>query len=162
MRAVCDALPGEGGPRLVGLVGESGSGKTTSAAEIVRSTEVREAFSDGIVWLSVNDGATERLRALMMHLARMVYEDIGGSVGRRPAGLDDGAAYIKQRMQSGHGGKGLKCLVVADNVWKEAVISKLLETGMWVLLSTRDEALVRSAEGGVVIGVDELSQEDAM
>ncbi|CAM9129863.1 unnamed protein product [Ectocarpus sp. 12 AP-2014] len=162
MRAVCDALPGEGGPRLVGLVGESGSGKTTAAAEIVRSTEVREAFSDGIVWLSVNDGATERLRALMMHLARVVYEDIRGSVGRRPAGLDDGAAYIRQRMQSGHGGKGLKCLVVADNVWEEAVISKLLETGMWVLLSTRDEALVRSAEGGVVVGVDELSEEDAM
>eukprot|EP00752_Nemacystus_decipiens_P012273 g10879.t1 len=157
---VLEALTGDGGPRLVGLVGDSGSGKTTAASEIVRSTEARTAFLDGILWLTVNEGAGRNLPSLMLQLARMVYEDILESVGRRPAESNDGTAYIKQRICAGHGGKGLKCLVVADNVWDKAVISKLLETGMWVLLSARDEELVASQSGEVVC-VDELSGTDA-
>lgn len=57
-------------------------------------------------------------------------------------------------------GEGSKCLVVADNVWENAVVSKLMETGMWVLLPTRDERLVTGADGETV-GVDELSEADA-
>ncbi|CAM9777803.1 unnamed protein product, partial [Laminaria digitata] len=38
---------------MIGLVGASGAGKTTAAAEILRSAEVLEFFSDGVVWLSV-------------------------------------------------------------------------------------------------------------
>ncbi|CAN0402751.1 unnamed protein product, partial [Ectocarpus sp. 8 AP-2014] len=161
MDTVFEGLASDGGPRLVGLVGDSGSGKTTAASETVRSTEVQEAFSDGIAWLSVNDGAKERLSSLMLQLARVVYEDIGCSVGRRPTPSDDCAAYIRQRMKKGTGEKKLKCLVVADNVWEKEVVSKLLETGMWVLLSTRNKALVTEAHGEVV-GVDELSEADAM
>ncbi|CAB1113373.1 unnamed protein product [Ectocarpus sp. CCAP 1310/34] len=161
MDTVFEGLASDGGPRLVGLVGGSGSGKTTVASESVRSTEVQEAFSDGIAWLSVNDGAKERLSSLMLQLARVVYEDIGCSVGRRPTSSDDCAAYIRQRMKKGTGGKKLKCLVVADNVWEKEVVSKLLETGMWVLLSTRNITLVTEAHGEVV-GVDELSEADAM
>ena len=160
MEQTFEALTEDGGPRLVGLVGDSGSGKTTAASDIVRSTEVREAFHDGIVWLSVNKGANKRLPSLMAQLARMVFETIGGSVGRPPATSDDGAAYIKQRMEKGHVGKGLKCLVVADNVWEIEVVLKLLGTGMWVLLSTRDEELVNGAQGKGV-GVNELSMTDA-
>lgn len=157
MKSVLEALAGDGGPRLVGLVGDSGSGKTTAASEIVRSTEAREAFSDGIVWLTVNEGAKQHLPSLMLHLARMVYEDVGGSVGQRPAESNDGAGYIKQRMRTG---QGLKCLVVADNVWDKEVASKLVETGMWVLLSSRDAGLVTCLHGEAV-GVDELSEADA-
>ncbi|CAN0332873.1 unnamed protein product [Ectocarpus fasciculatus] len=157
MERVLEALTADGGPHLVGLVGDSGSGKTTVTSEIVRSTEVREAFSDGVVWLTVNHGAMVRLPSLMLQLAHMVYEEIGG---RRPATTDDGAAYIKEQMQRGHGGKGLKCLVAADNVWETEVVWKLLETGMSVLLSTRDEALV-TRRRGTVIGVDELSEVEA-
>ena len=103
MDAVFRALTGGVGPMLVGLVGHSGSGKTTAVAEIVRSTEMREAFSDGIVWLTVNDDARGRLSSLMLQLARMVYEDIGGSVDRAPSESDDGAAYVKQRMMGKSG-----------------------------------------------------------
>lgn len=157
---VFQALDADGGPHLVGLVGDGGAGKTTAASAIVSSTEVREAFSDGIVWLPVNEGAQENLPCLMLQLAQMVFEDIGGSVGRRPSGSDDGLAYVKQQVENGHGGKGLKCLVVADNVWESGVVSQLLETRMWILLSTQDEELVKRAKGEVV-GVDELSEAEA-
>ncbi|CAM9264189.1 unnamed protein product, partial [Laminaria digitata] len=160
MKKAVEALTGDGGPRLVGLVGHSGSGKTTAASDIVRSTEVRDTFHDGIVWLSVNKGAKKRLPSLMMQLARTVYEGIGGCVGCPPATSDDGVAYIRQKMESGHLGKGLKCLVVADNVWENEVVLKLLDTGMWILLSTRDEELVKGAQGEAV-GVNELSVSDA-
>ncbi|CAM9661379.1 unnamed protein product, partial [Pylaiella littoralis] len=145
MEAVLEALTGGGGPRLAGLFGASGSGKTTAAAEFVRSPKALETFDDGVMWLS---------------LARMVHDDIGGSMGRRPVAADDGAAYIKERMENGHGGKGLKCLVVADNVWDKEVVSELLETGMSVLLSTRDEGLILRSSGKAV-GVDHLSKTDA-
>ncbi|CAN0161211.1 unnamed protein product [Ectocarpus fasciculatus] len=160
METVFQALDADAGPHLVGLVGDSGAGKTTAASAIVSTTEVREAFSDGIVWLPVNEGAQENLPCLMLQLAQMVFEDIGGSVGRRPSGSDDGLTYVKQRVKNGHEGKGLKCLVVADNVWESDVVAQLLETGMWILLSTRDEELVKHANGEVV-GVDELSKAEA-
>lgn len=157
METVLGAFRSGTPPRLVGLVGGSGSGKTTAASEIVRSTEVQEIFSDGIVWLTVNQN--KNLQSLMLDLALMVFEDVDGSVGHRPTESTDGAAYVKEQMEIGHG-KGMKCLVVADNVWEMAVVSKLLETGMWVLLSTRDESLVAGSDGEIV-GVDELSQVDA-
>lgn len=160
MENVLEALTNLDGPRLVGLVGNSGAGKTTVASEIVRSARVREAFPGGILWLSVNTGAKERLPSLMLQLARMVHREIEDSVGRPPATSEDGVTYIKQRVERAHERKGLKCLVVADNVWEKEAVSKLLETGMWVLMSTRDEELVKNAQGEAV-GVDELSEADA-
>eukprot|EP00903_Cladosiphon_okamuranus_P018861 g17349.t1 len=90
----------------------------------------------------------------------MVYEDIGRSVGSAPSESGDSVDYIKQHMEMGHGGKGLRCLVVADNVWEKEVVSKLRQTGIWVLISTRDGALV-TASKGTAVGVDELSKADA-
>lgn len=121
---------------------------------------MREAFSDGIVWLSVNEGANERLPSLMRQLARTVHEDIGGSVGIPPTASNDGAAYMKQFVEEGHGRNGLKCLVVADNVWEEEVVSELLKTGMSVLVSARNAELV-TGKHGEAVGVDKLSKEDA-
>eukprot|EP00903_Cladosiphon_okamuranus_P014784 g13696.t1 len=160
MDTVFGALTRDGAPPLVGLVGGSGSGKTTAASEIIRSDEIRWAFADGIVWLTVNDGAKERLPLLMRQLARMVYEIVGGGVGRPPGQSEDGAVYIKRFVENGHSGKGFKCLAVADNVWDKEVVSKLLETGMSVLVSTRHEELVTGADGEAV-RVDELSKIDA-
>lgn len=166
--AVLEALSDEDAdaPHLVGLVGDSGAGKTTAASEIVRSSGLRGAFPDGVLWLSVNAVAKERLPSLMLRLAREVHESIEGSVGPPPGASDDGAAYIKRRMDGGAArgggrrGGGRRCLVVADNVWEQEVVSELLATGMWVLLTTRDETLAKSARG-VAVGVDQLSQADA-
>lgn len=96
----------------------------------------------------------------MLQLARLVHENVGGSVGRPPARSDVGETYVRQRMLTGHGGREMRCLVVADNVWDEEVIAKLRETGMWVLVTTRDGALVSDADSEAIT-IDELSQEDA-
>lgn len=170
MLEVCEGLRRDGRPGVVGIVGGSGSGKTTTASELVRSIEVRGLFPDGIAWLTVNSDAKGRLPSLMLQLARIVHADIGGSVGHAPSDSDDGATYIKEMMTGGwpHGGRRrhagqqqLKCMVVADNVWEAEAVAKLRETGMWVLLTTRREALVTEADGRAVV-IDTLSEEDAM
>lgn len=149
-------------PRIVGLVGGSGSGKTTAAAELVRRSEVLEFFSDGIVWLPVCNGARDRLSSLMWQLATMVHDDILGSIGPAPAGEGDGAPYyIKKRIGKGKGGEGLRCLVVADDVWEPEVIATLRGTGMWVLVTTRYDEMLEEA-GAESVGIDKLSKDDAL
>lgn len=159
---VCEELRRGGSPRIVGLVGESGSGKTTAACELVRSGETLEFFSDGIVWLTVNNGAKDRLSSLMWQLATMLHDDILGSTGPVPAGFGDGGvAYIKKRVEKGNGGKGYRCLVVADDVWDAEVMVALRETGMWVLATTRNELLLEDVDGESV-GIDKLSKDSAL
>lgn len=158
MEVVFEGLRVDDGPQVVGLVGNSGSGKTTAASEIVRCHEILERFSDGVLWLSVNDGAKARLPTVMLQLATMLH-DIGGGLGRPPAS-DHGATYIRGRVNKGRNGRGLRCLVVADNVWEEEVVAELRETGMWVLLTTRTESLVTGVDGET-IGIDQLSEEEA-
>lgn len=150
----------EDGPAVVGLVGDSGCGKTTAASEIVRSTAALEFFSDGVVWLPVDDGAKDRLPSLMLRLARMVHEELGGCMGRAPTASEDGAAYVREQVRRGRLGRGLRCLIVADNVWEDEVVVKLRETGMWVLVTTRAEELVVGA-GGEALSMNELSKADA-
>lgn len=158
--AVCEYLCRDQEPQLVGLVGGSGSGKTTAASEIIRSTRVREFF-DGVLWLSVDQGACDRVPLLMQHLAKALHQDVRGSVGRPPAGADDGVAYVRKLVQGGNGGRGgLRCLVVADNVWEREVLWTLRDSGVWVLVTTRDETIVTEAAGEPVV-IDQLSEEDA-
>lgn len=174
-----------GGRRVVGLVGDSGSGKTTAASELVRGGVVRELFSDGVVWLNVGRGAKDRLRCLMHELASMVHEVVCCGKGRPPpAAVEssaDGyssAAYIREIMtgtatqgsgdgigSGANGGGGgdesrghhhRRCFLVADSVWEPEVIALLRETGMWLLVTTRLENLVRDAEGETV-RLDKLS-----
>lgn len=157
---VRESLFREGGPHFVGLVGDSGSGKTTTASEIVRNAEVRDFFSDGIFWVSVDRNAKDRLGYLMLELAKVVHDDLGRGLGRAPARASEAAKYIKDRISGRHQEKSLRCLLVADNVWESEVVAKLLATGMWVLTTSRDEGLVECA-GGEPVAVDELSEEEA-
>lgn len=164
---------GHEGRRVVGLVGESGSGTTTAASELVRRSVVRELFPDGIVWLNVGNGAKGRLRCLMHDLASMVHEVVGGGKGKPPPADSfscegySSAAYIKEMVTTtaavatkgqGHGHR--RCLLVADDVWDAEVISELRATGMWILVTTHREDLIKGAKGETV-RVEKLSQDDA-
>lgn len=159
--SACTGLQRDKEPRVVGLVGLSGAGKTTAASQIVKTAEVLKFFSDGIVWLPGDGGNQSRAPALMLQLAKTVHEDVMGRICRAPAAEEDLAAYVKGRMDARHGGRGLRCLVVADNVCDKDVVAELKRTGMWVLMTTRNIDLVVDAEGEPV-QVDELSQEHAV
>lgn len=176
------------GPWMVGIVGCSGSGKTTAAAAIVgdkstgtilrrggeshleaceRLDRVRRHF-DGVIWLRVGRGAgaEDKLPSLMLQLARMV-EDISSiaNYGPReaPTYLEGGTAttaYIRDKIAKGNGDNEYRCLLIADDVWESAVMEQLKDTGMRVLLTTRDVKLVQGA-GGIPVQADRLGGDEA-
>lgn len=174
------------GPGLVGLVGRSGSGKTTCAAAVVgvpslanlpRAEEhdqaldalncVRAHFCDGVVWLRVGKGAgsPHRLPEIMKKLASEVHSEILGHSGSGPGASPQknplgGSAYIREALRKCKDGRRTRCLVVADDVWESQVLEELKHTGMSVLVTTRNENLIRLAEGKVV-EVDGLTPKEA-
>lgn len=149
-------------PRVVALVGGSGSGKTTIASEIVRSATVRNFFSGGIVWLRVGVGGKTRMPSLMQRLADRVAErGFGGTLdGGMPMASEDPTSYIKRRVRDDRGRQGsLRYLVVADDVRESEVVTKLAQTGLWVLLTTRNssvgnKSLVGGVRGGIITTVE--------
>ena len=172
---VCQILGGGGEPKVAALTGRSGAGKTTVAAAMVRErgpvhprpgeTEydartrldrLRALFPDGVVGLRVGkgEGAADRLPRLMQELAKTFHEDVMAKGVAAPAVDEAGEGYVKNIVQQ----ESLRCLVVADDVWEEEVVEKLRNTGMWVLLTSRNASIVQSHERVVV---DKLTQEEA-
>ncbi|CAN0348883.1 unnamed protein product, partial [Ascophyllum nodosum] len=45
-------------------------------------------------------------------------------------------------IQQGRQGQGLRCLVVADNVWNHEVVRELRKTGMWIVITTRVQKIM--------------------
>ncbi|CAM9783453.1 unnamed protein product [Scytosiphon promiscuus] len=175
MDCVCDMLGGDGPPTLAALTGRSGSGKTTAAAAMVgergptrpragetegqartRLDRVRALFPQGVVWLRVGkrEGAADRLPVLMRKLAKAFHQDAMNMSVRAPMVDEDGDSYVNAIVSQGD----LRCLVVADDVWEQDVIEKLRNTGLWVLLTTRDSTIVKPHE---VVVLDELTATEA-
>lgn len=114
-------------------------------------------FSDGIVWLPVNRGGKARFPSLMLQLRLMVHEDVGGGMGLAPSEPEDGVVYLRERLcREAYKYRKPGCLVVADNVWEVDVATKLRETVMWVLFTTRHEDLVTP------LMIDVVSEENPM
>lgn len=188
--AVRENLCDPGGPWMVAIVGRSGSGKTTAAAAIVGDNmgkvlprddethheacehleEIRRHFYDGVLWLRVGRGAGTKtnLPSLMLQLARMVGENLTDNCGAGEASMNQEggtatAEYIRKKVASGNDGQGYRCLLVADDVWESEVVAQLQETGMRVLLTTRNVELVRGEKVSdkKFVGVDKLTPAEA-
>lgn len=176
------------GPWMVGIVGQSGSGKTTAATAIVsdnvgkvlpcncethkaareRVEQVRRYFHDGVLWLRVGRGAgmKSNLPSLILQLATMVNETLTDNCdpGRAPTNQEGGTAtveFVRKKVASGNGGKGYRCLLVADDVWEPEVVAQLQKTGMRVLLTTRKVELVLGFRDSELVRVNELTPAEA-
>ena len=165
---VCRHFNGANQPWMVALVGRSGAGKTSTAMEMALQHHLRERFTDGIAWMRCGQGAGEsgRLERLMFVLAAWLHEDVENKVGIGPgdAGVAIGgnaAAYIKARVEEGNAGRGLKCLVIADDVWEPEVVDMLRQSGMHALITSRDYKLAE-AWGGKAIAMDHVTEEEGL
>ena len=147
---VYDRLCRERSPTLVALVGESDSGKTTVAVEFVMDRRVQSFFTDGIIWLSVDDGATDLLPSLMERLAGMVDKNMSERDRQTLVYRDSGTEHIKRYIERGRQGQGLRCLVVADNVWDPEVVRELQKTGMWIIITTRDQKIMARSSNNLM------------
>ena len=123
-----------------------GVGKTVLAAAIVQDPEVRAAFPDGVVWLTL--GQTPDLLALQRRLLAWVAPDKDP-----PTEVSGGRDALDTALKS------RRWLIVLDDVWRHTDLAafEVADTPSRLLITTRDEAVVR-ASGAVPHVVEELTE----
>ncbi len=134
-----------------GLWGAGGFGKTTMARLLVHRQEIREQFSDGVVWVTLGEDTAGP------ELADKVTNAVYLLCGARPpltdplaAGAELGRALGKRRV-----------LLVVDDVWTSAQVEPFLVSGPAAvrLFTTRVRGVLpRSAEP---VQVDEMDRDEA-
>jgi NB-ARC domain/TIR domain len=138
-----------GARRGAAVQGMGGVGKTVLAAAVIQDPDVRAAFSDGAVWLTL--GQTPDVLTLQRRLLAWVAPDIEPPT-EVPAGRDALDTALKSR----------RWLIVLDDVWRPADLRafEVADTPSRLLLTTRDEGVVR-ASGAIPHVVEELTKPGA-
>jgi len=134
----------------VGVQGMGGIGKSVLTAEIARDEEVRRAFPDGVLWVTL--GQTPRLTLWQSHLAEVL-----GAGQRTFTDIQLGKAFLGELLAD------KACLLILDDVWqtKHAAAFDALGQGCKMLLTTRDRGLI-TALGAVECQLGVLSNEQAL
>ncbi|NMF66411.1 NB-ARC domain-containing protein [Brasilonema octagenarum] len=117
--------------RRVGVQGMGGIGKTVLATALARDEEVRQAFPDGVLWVTL--GQTPQLLSLQTELAKVlgdsqaVFTEIGLGKTRLRELLADKA-----------------CLLILDDIWQRehAEAFDVLGERCQMLITTRDAAII--------------------
>ena len=123
-----------------------GVGKTMLAVVVVEDPEIRAAFPDGIVWLTL--GQTPDVLTLQRRLLGWVAPEADPPTEVQ-AGRDALDTALKSR----------RWLIVLDDVWRHADLRafEVADTPSRLLITTRDEGIVR-ASGAVPHVVEELTE----
>jgi len=152
----------EGEPQHVVLLGHSvrhaiqgmaGVGKSVLAAALARDEAVRQAFPEGVFWLTLGQSPQA-----LLHLQARLALAVGGSTATF-ATEEEGRSALATLYES------RSCLVVLDDVWdpKHARVFDVVGARSRLLVTTRKEAVVRgvgTAQEPARIG--ELTREDAV
>jgi WD40 repeat protein len=136
--------------RRAGLHGQGGIGKTVLASAVVRGDSVREAFTDGIFWLTL--GQQPDLLALQKALLR-VLSDTHLEIQSVNLGRLELIEKMRERC----------CLLVLDDVWQldhAHALNVIGEHGR-LLITTRDREVLY-ALGASVHTLDLLAPADAL
>jgi WD40 repeat protein len=138
-----------GAAARVGLYGMGGIGKSVLAATLARDRKVREAFPDGIVWVTF--GASPNI----VELQRRVDKDLDGR-----GAFDtehEGRAALGKRLADA------RVLLIFDDVWRRSDLDGFDSLGSRcrALITTRDAGLL-GALGGAQHRVDLLTDGEAM
>ena len=131
------------------LQGAGGFGKTTLAAALCHDDDVKLAFGDGILWVTL--GEKPGLVALLNDLCTSLtdrnpgFSEVGTAANRLAELLDD-----------------RDCLVVLDDVWDQGHLEPFLRGGKTCarLVTTRRRAVVTEA-GASRVDVDEMTTDQA-
>lgn len=119
--------------RSVGIQGMGGIGKTLLAAALTHDPDIRDAFPDGIYWLTL--GYEPQLLNRQVELARLL-EDNNPVV----ADINDATTHLRKLLQ------GKKCLLVLDDLWHTTDAGPLdvidTRSGSRLLVTTRDSSVL--------------------
>jgi WD40 repeat protein len=134
----------------VGVQGMGGIGKSVLTAAIARDEEVRRAFPDGVLWVTL--GQTPMLTSWQSHLAEVL-----GAGQRTLTDVQLGKALLGELLAD------KACLLILDDVWhtKHAAAFDALGQRCKMLLTTRDMGLI-TVLGAVKRPLPVLSNEQAL
>jgi hypothetical protein len=134
----------------VGVQGMGGIGKSVLTAAIAQDEEVRRAFPDGVLWVTL--GQTPMLTKWQAHLAEVL-----GAGQRTFTDVQLGKAVLDELLAD------KACLLILDDVWhtKHVAAFDALGQRCKMLLTTRDRALITGL-GAVECQLGVLSNEQAL
>jgi tetratricopeptide (TPR) repeat protein len=134
----------------VGVQGMGGIGKSVLTAAIARDEEVRRAFPDGVLWVTL--GQTPILTSWQSHLAEVL-----GAGHRTFTDVQLGKAFLGELLAD------KACLLILDDVWqtKHAAAFDTLGQRCKMLLTTRDRGLITGL-GAVECQLGVLSDKQAL
>ncbi|MCA9998342.1 MAG: hypothetical protein KDE56_21415, partial [Anaerolineales bacterium] len=132
------------------LRGAGGYGKTTLAAALCHDQRVRDAFRQGILWITLGENPT--------NLPGLVEDVVYALTGEQPGFVDLNAAgaALAQAWGERH------CLLVVDDVWNEAHLHPFLRGGSNCtrLITTRNRETLPPAVQ--MVDVDAMQQSEAV
>jgi WD40 repeat protein len=133
----------------VGMHGMGGIGKSVLAKLLARDRNVRESFSDGVVWVGL--GSLPDLRARMAEVHRALGGD--GAIATE----HEGKVKLAELLQ------GKAVLLILDDAWRKSDIDAFHVLGprCRMLVTTRDARLL-IAVGGVHHLVELLTDQEAL
>lgn len=134
-------------PPVLAAGDEGGRGKSLVAAAVVRDPEVRAAWPDGIVWLSISPMAEPcAVQAALARALALAWPGCIDSAG--------GRAWLAEALA------GRRILVVLDDVADMAVLQALPREALGLLVVTRDRAVAESL-GARLVAVPDLTPAEA-
>jgi WD40 repeat protein len=154
LRALRDALVTDGEGRhiaLTALRGMGGIGKTILARALCHDPVVKEAFPDGIVWLTIGRESTAGTLARLREAGKALGDDL--SRYENEAAAQNRFRSILQKQAA---------LIVLDDVWDGGAIEPFLADSprSRLLITTRDASIAAGA-GATEHIADLLSEADA-
>lgn len=136
--------------KIVGLHGMGGIGKTTTASLIAHDDEIRSAFPDSIIWITLGQETNilYRQNQLIISLSKdsHLFQDI-----------QQGTAILSKILS------GKKCLIIIDDVWsiEQLQAFPIANTLSKLLITTRNSSIIR-AIGAVSISIDKFDKEQSL
>ncbi|WP_086756473.1 NB-ARC domain-containing protein [Nostoc sp. 106C] len=120
-----------GKSRRVGVQGMGGIGKTVLATALARDEKVRQAFPDGVFWITL--GQTPQILTWQSYLA--------SALGDKQAAFTE-VGLAKARLRELFAKKA--CLLILDDIWhlEDAMAFDVLGERCQMLITTRDAAIV--------------------
>jgi hypothetical protein len=147
---VLPLLLDEDGPsrRSVALHGFGGFGKTTLARALCHRAEVRQAFSDGILWATLGESPQVLHELSRLHAALAGEWQSFGSE-------DDAARVLAEQLDGRH------CLLVIDDVWNLAHLQPFLRGGDDCVRLITTRMFHVATEATEMVPVEEMTVEEA-
>lgn len=136
--------------RKTGVSGMAGIGKSVIAASVARDKDVRRAFRDGLLWVTL--GQEPNLVARQSQIAEAL-----GDVQGRFEDWEKGKSRLSTLLAD------KACLLILDDVWSTEAVAAFDALGprCWMLITTRDSRLL-TAVGAVEHKLGVLGAQEAL